>query len=194
MLLQAISNNSDTAPNKNTLFGGRFTSTLNDALRVNSGLTYGASCQVREERLAGNITISTFKKTETTAQAMDMALDVLKRVGEKGITAEQLASAKAYLKGTYPPAHLQTADQLATILGNLDQYGLGHDEWYYFSRIDAVTLEEANAVARRYYKTEKLTFVVLGNAAKIRQTVAQYEPKMVEVSVTKPGLGEFGQP
>ena len=27
----------------NTLFGGRFTSMVNDALRVNSGLTYGAS-------------------------------------------------------------------------------------------------------------------------------------------------------
>jgi predicted Zn-dependent peptidase len=27
----------------NTLFGGRFTSMLNDELRVNSGLTYGAS-------------------------------------------------------------------------------------------------------------------------------------------------------
>jgi predicted Zn-dependent peptidase len=30
----------------NTLFGGRFTSMINDALRVNSGLTYGASSSV----------------------------------------------------------------------------------------------------------------------------------------------------
>jgi zinc protease len=173
----------------NTLFGGRFTSMLNEELRVNSGLTYGANCQVQEPRLAGGIVITTFTKTETTAKAIDMALEILRRLGEKGITAEQLASAKAYFKGTYPPARLQTADQLAAILGELEIYGLGRDEVDdLFSRIDAVSLEQANAAARKYYKSENLTFVLLGNAAKIREPAAKYAPKVVEVSITKPGI------
>ena len=53
-------------------------------------------------REAGAIAISTYTRTETTEKAMDMALDVLKQLNDKGITAEQLASAKAYVKGTYP--------------------------------------------------------------------------------------------
>ena len=101
----------------NTLFGGRFTSMLNDALRVNSGLTYGASAQLQVDRLQGAIFINTYTKTETTTQAIDMALDVLKRLNEKGITAEQLASAKAYVKGLYPTRHLETIDQLAAEIG-----------------------------------------------------------------------------
>jgi zinc protease len=174
----------------NTLFGGRFTSMLNEELRVNSGLTYGANCQVQEPRLRGSIVITTFTKTETTAKAIDMALDVLKRLGEKGIGAEQLASVKAYVKGTYPPARLQTADQLAIILGDLELYGLGRDEVDdLFARIDAVTLEQANAAARRYYKPDHLTFVLLGNAAKIREAAGKYAPKVVEVAVSKPGFG-----
>ena len=174
----------------NTLFGGRFTSMLNEELRVNSGLTYGANCQVQEPRLRGSIVITTFTKTETTAKAIDMALDVLKRLGEKGIGAEQLASVKAYVKGTYPPARLQTADQLAVILGDLELYGLGRDEVDdLFARIDAVTLEQANAAARKYYKPDHLTFVLLGNAAKIREAAGKYAPKVVEVAVSKPGLG-----
>jgi predicted Zn-dependent peptidase len=174
----------------NTLFGGRFTSMLNEELRVNSGLTYGANCQVQEPRLAGGIVITTFTKTETTAKAIDMALDVLKRLGEKGIGAEQLASVKAYVKGTYPPARLQTADQIATILGDLELYGLGRDEVDdLFARIDAVTLEQANAAARRYYKPDNLTFVLLGNAAKIREAASKYAPKVVEVAVSRPGFG-----
>ena len=174
----------------NTLFGGRFTSMLNEELRVNSGLTYGANCQVQEPRLRGSIVITTFTKTETTAKAIDMALDVLKRLGEKGIGAEQLASVKAYVKGTYPPARLQTADQLAVILGDLELYGLGRDEVDdLFARIDAVTLEQANAAARKYYKPDNLTFVLLGNAAKIREAAGKYAPKVVEVAVSKPGFG-----
>ncbi len=173
----------------NTLFGGRFTSMLNDALRVNSGLTYGANCQLQEPRLAGGIVITTFTKTETTAKAIDMALDVLKRLGEQGITADQLASVKAYVKGTYPPARLQTADQLAVILGDMELYGLGRDEVDdFFSRIDAVTLDQANAAARKYYKPDNLTLVLLGNAAKIREAATRYAPKMLEVAVSKPGF------
>jgi predicted Zn-dependent peptidase len=94
------------------------------------------------------------------------------------------------VKGTYPPARLQTADQLAVILGDLELYGLGRDEVDdLFARIDAVTLEQANAAARRYYKPDHLTFVLLGNAAKIREAAGKYAPKVVEVAVSKPGLG-----
>lgn len=173
----------------NTLFGGRFTSMLNEELRVNSGLTYGASCQVQQPRLPGGIVITTFTKTETTAKAIDMALDVLKRLGEKGITAEQLTSVKAYVKGTYPPARLETADQLAVILGDLELYGLARDEVDdFFARIDAVTLEQANAAAHKYYKPDNLTFVLLGNAAKIREAAGKYAPKVLEVAVSQPGF------
>ena len=175
----------------NTLFGGRFTSMLNEALRVNSGLTYGASCQLQQPRLAGAIVISTYTRTETTGKAIDMALDTLKQLGEKGITSDQLASVKAYIKGTFPTQRLETTDQVATVLADMELFGLGRDEVDdYFSRIDAVTLEDANAAARKYYKSSNLTFVLVGNAAKIRGEVAKYAPKMTEVPITKPGFLE----
>jgi len=151
----------------NTLFGdvSRPCSTKNCA--SNSGLTYGANSTVQQVRLPASIMITTFTKTETTVQAMDMALDILKRLVEKGITADQLASAKAYIKGTYPPQRLETSDQLAAILGEMELYGLGPDEVDdFFTRIDAVTLDQANAAARKYFRTDGLSFVVLGNASR----------------------------
>ena len=161
----------------NTLFGGRFTSMINDALRVNSGLTYGASSSVQMGRLDGAITINTYTKTDTTEKAIDMALDVLKGLGDKGLTADQLASAKAYVKGEYPTRTVQTADQIANVLADMELYGLGRDEVdEFFARVDAVTLEQANAVARKYYRTDNLTFVLLGNAAKIRDVAKKYGP------------------
>jgi predicted Zn-dependent peptidase len=174
----------------NTLFGGRFTSMLNDELRVNSGLTYGANSILERERLPGAIIISTYTKTDTTIKAMDMALDVLKRLNEKGISAEQLASAKAYVKGLYPTRQLETMDQLAAALGEIELYGLGRDEVDgYFSRIDAITLDQANAAIKKYYKTSDLTYVVLGAADKIREQVKKYDPHATEVSIKTAGWG-----
>ena len=174
----------------NTLFGGRFSSMVNDELRVNTGLTYGASSRVELARLTGGLYISTYTKTETTQKAIDLALEVLKRLHDNGITAEQLASAKTYTKGTYPPQRLQTADQIAALLGELELFGLGRDEVdQFFARVDAVTLEQANAVARKYYRTDNLTFVLLGNASKIREVAAKYGPKVVERSARQAGWG-----
>jgi predicted Zn-dependent peptidase len=174
----------------NTLFGGRFTSMLNDALRVNSGLTYGASSILDLQRQQGAITISTYTRTETTEKAMDLALDVMKGMAAKGITAEQLSSVKAYVKGTYPRQALETSDQLANVLGDIEIFGLNRGEVDdLFSRIDAVTLDQANAAIKKHFRSDNLTFVVLGNASKIRESMKKYATSIKEVSVKEAGWG-----
>jgi predicted Zn-dependent peptidase len=121
---------------------------------------------------------------------MDMALDVLKKFNEAGMTATQLASIKAYVKGTFPPRKLETADQLANVLSEMELFGLNRGEVDdLFSRIDAVTLDQINAAVKQHFRQENLTFVVLGNAAKIRETVKKYASSMTEVSVKTPGFG-----
>ena len=173
----------------NLVFGGRFTSLLNEALRVKSGLTYGATSIVQQPRIPGATIMASFTKTETTEKAIDMALDVLKQLDDKGLTPEQLSSSKAYMKGTFPTQRLETTDQLATVLGDMAIYNLGKgDIDDLFSRIDAVTLDDANATARKYYQSNNLTFVLIGNASKIRDSVKKYAPKMVEIPISKPGF------
>jgi zinc protease len=176
----------------NTLFGGRFTSMLNDALRVTSGLTYGAVSTLDLFREPGAITIGTYTRTETTVQAIDLALETLRRANEKGVTADQLASVKAYVKGTYPAQAIETPDQLATVLGDIEIFGLNRGEVDdLFSRVDAVTLERANAAVKKWYRPDNLTFVVLGNASKIRDAMKKYAPSVKEVSIADPGFGAF---
>jgi zinc protease len=174
----------------NTLFGGRFTSMLNQELRTDTGLTYGANSRLQQSRLTGVIAISTYTKTESTAKAIELALDILKRLHDNGVTTEQLASVKAYIKGLYPRQSLETTDQLATILGEIDLHGLNRGEVDdLFSSIDAVTLERANAVARKYYRTDNLTFTLLGNAKAIRESIARFAPRVTELDIKQPGFG-----
>lgn len=173
----------------NTLFGGRFTSMLNDDLRVNSGLTYGASSRVDENRLTGRVAMFSYARTESAIQAIDLALGVVRRLREKGISAEQLASAKAYLKGIFPTERLETSDQLAAVLGDLELFGLDRGEVEgLFARIDAVTLEQANAAARKYFGAGGLVFTLVGNAAKIRDSARKYAADFVEVPISRPGF------
>jgi zinc protease len=173
----------------NTIWGGRFTSILNDELRVNTGLTYGASSRLEQLHLPGRITIASFTRTETTGKAIDVALGLMKGLREKGITAEQLSSAKQYLKGTYPASRLETPDQLVQILTEIELFDLNRGEVDdLFSRIDSVTLERANAAIKKYYGAGNLTFLLLGNASAFEAELKKYGGEVVKVPISRPGL------
>jgi predicted Zn-dependent peptidase len=162
---------------------------LNDELRVNTGLTYGASSRLDQLHLPGRITIASFTKTETTGRAVDTALSLMKTLREKGVTAEQLASAKEYLKGTYPARQLETPDQLVDILTEIELFDLNRGEVDdLFSRIDAVNLERANAVIKKYYGVGNLSFLLLGNASAFESELKKYGGEVVKTPINRPGL------
>ena len=129
----------------NTIFGGRFTSELNEALRVESGYTYGASSFFDSRKAPGPFGIFSFTKNETTTPAIDLAVQVLQKLHKQGVTDEQLKSAKSYIKGQFPP-NIETSKQLAHIIATYEFYGLGDDEINQLeARVDAVTPEMAKA-------------------------------------------------
>lgn len=172
----------------NTVFGGRFTSMLNDALRVSSGLTYGARSGFSQRQAAGPFVISTYTQNKTTIQAIDMALDLLKKLHEQGLSEEQLKSAKAYIKGTFPP-DIETNDQLARLMVELDFYGLNENEINgYFAKIDALTVADTKRIIRQYYPLENLVFTLIGKADEIRDQVKKYAPQLDEKKINQVGF------
>jgi predicted Zn-dependent peptidase len=172
----------------NTLFGGRFTSMINTALRTDSGLTYFANSMFAARRLPGPFAIASFTPNEKTGQALELGLDVLKKLHETAITAEQLQSAKTYLKGQFGPT-LETNDQLASMLCELAFYGLGPEYINtLFQRIDAVTLADAKRIIETYYPQNDLDFVFIGQSAVIEPVAAKLAPDLHKKSITEPGF------
>ncbi len=158
----------------NTILGGRFTSWLNDALRVNSGLTYGAGSRFGRYKQGGTFYISTFTKNSTTVPAIDMALQVLDSLHRTGLNSEILASAKAYVKGDFPPNY-ESAGALAGLLTDMFTYGF--DENYintFQTKVDGLTVAQANDIIAKYFPKEKLQFVLVGKAEEIRDAVKKY--------------------
>jgi predicted Zn-dependent peptidase len=172
----------------NTIFGGRFTSELNEALRVESGYTYGAGSFFDSHRAPGPFEIYSFTKNETTVPAIDLALQVLEKLHKNGVTQEQLASAKSYIKGQYPPT-IETSSQLVRRIVLNEFYGLGDDEVNQLeARVDAVTPEIARRVIQKHFPLENLVFVLIGKASAIGPAVKKYAEKMDARPISEPGF------
>jgi len=170
----------------NTVFGGRFTSMLNTELRVKGGLTYGARSLLLRPSRPGAVVISSFTETGTTNEAIDMALRVLEKLRDSGIDDDMMLSAQNYIMGQFPP-RLETAAQIAAQFAMLEQYGLStayvND---YDEALAAVSSDSIAAVIDEVYpSTENLAFVLIGDAALIREDISQYGP-VVEMSMDAP--------
>ncbi|MGQ9917379.1 MAG: M16 family metallopeptidase [Bryobacteraceae bacterium] len=173
----------------NTLFGGRFTSLLNDALRVNAGLTYGANSILELDRLAGAIAINSYTPTATTVKAIDLAVEVLRGFVRNGITGEQLESARAYIKGNFPTERLETSDQLCSVLADLELFGLDRSDIdTFFQQMDSLSADDVNAAIRRHFTENNLQYCLVGNASSIEKGVAKYASAMKVISLKSEGF------
>lgn len=170
----------------NTVFGGRFTSMLMTELRTKSGLSYSARSSLSRYSKPGSIFISSFTETSTTVAALDVALGVLGQLRDTGLDEDMVVSARNYVMGQYPP-RFETAAQLAAQLAMLEAYGL--DASYiddYGDDLRAATADAINAVINDVYPaSDNLVFVILGDAAIIRDQLTQYGP-VTELSISEP--------
>ena len=172
----------------NTIFGGRFTSELNEALRVESGYSYGARSFFDSRKAPGPFEIASFTKNETTTPAIDLALQILEKLHKNGVTEEQLKSAKSYIKGQFPPT-METSGQLVRRIVVNEFYGLGDDEVNQLeARIDAVTLAMAKQTIEKHFPLDNLVFVLIGKASAIGPAVKKYADKMDQRPISDPGF------
>lgn len=171
----------------NTVFGGRFTSWLNDELRVNSGLTYGARSSFNSLKNSGTFAISTFTASKTTQPAIEKALQVLDSLHTNGINEKTLTSAKNYVKGQFPPRY-ETSSQLAALLTQMFWYGFNESFINDFqTNVDGLTVERSREIIRKYFPKDKLQFLLVGKAEEIRNIASKYG-KLTEKEIKADGF------
>ncbi len=174
----------------NTVLGGRFTSWLNDELRVNTGLTYGAGSAFSSLKNAGLFRISTFTATKNTEAAIDKALEVLKKLHTVGVDEQTLASAKNYVKGQFPPRY-ETSGQLAGLLTQMFWYGFDADYINNFQKnVDGLTVGKAKEIVAQYFPEKNLQFVLVGKASEIRELAKKWGA-VTEVNIKEESAKAF---
>ncbi|HEY1403123.1 MAG TPA: pitrilysin family protein [Pyrinomonadaceae bacterium] len=133
-------------------------------VRDREGLTYGIGSRFRAPSLAAGpwfITVSV--NPGNVEKAIGSALVVLRDYVTNGMTAEELADEKSSAIGSFKVS-LSTNAGLAEALWNAEFFRLGMDYLDRFPElIQAVTLGEANAAIRKYFRPDHLTVIIAGD-------------------------------
>ncbi len=152
----------------NSVLGGGFTSRLMREIRVVRGLSYGARSVSYQFKDGGIFLVVTYTKNETLREAIDVALDEVKKIREITIDEEELESSKRYISGLFP-FRIETNDHLANWLTEIAFYGLGKGFVEdYRSKISEVTSEEAQDVAGKYFHVDDCMIVLLANYDEVK--------------------------
>jgi zinc protease len=155
------------------ILGGEGSNRLFRVLRSERGLTYSASADLTPMRLAGDITAETDTRTEATAEAVRVIVDEFTRLQRERIGDGELAGAQAYMTGSFPLT-IETPANIARQVVNAVFYDLSLDDLRtYRQRANAVTPDDVLRVARTYIQPDRLSIVMVGEAAQFKDELAK---------------------
>lgn len=144
--------------------GNRFGSVLMDQLREKRGLSYGVGTSLdtldHGEMMSGHVAVA----NENAAEVIRIIRQEWADIAQNGVTQDQLDAAKTYMTGSYP-LRFDGNGHIASILVGMQIIGLPAD--YPATRndkVNAVTLADVNAEAKRFLRPDQLYFVVVGDA------------------------------
>ncbi len=173
----------------NTILGGRFTSLLNEELRIKTGLTYGARSRFDAFKNAGTFAISSFTATENTEKTLELAVKTYSSFVETGVDEVTLESAKAYVKGQFPPRY-ETLDALSNLLVQMWAYDLSDAVINKFEAdVNSLTIARANELIKTHFPAENMEILLIGQASKIQDIAKKYG----RVIRTEIGAAQEGQ-
>jgi len=153
------------------LGGGGFSSRMMDEIRSNRGLTYGIYCSFDFNKLKGAYTVDTFTRNDSTAAAIKAIIEQMEKIRSGGATDKELEDTKSFYTG-YFPLQLETPDQIATQILNVELYDLGEDYLKdYRKNINAVSKADIQRVAQKYLDPKNLKLVVVSKAEDVKASL-----------------------
>jgi zinc protease len=146
------------------ILGGEGSNRLHQILRTERGLTYGAQANMAAMKVSGDFEAETNTRSEATGEVLRLIVDEFWRLQRERVGERELADAKAYMTGSFPLT-IETPDSIAMQVLNVIFYGLPLEELQnYRERVNAVTVDDIQRVARAYLRPDRLSVVLVGNA------------------------------
>lgn len=144
------------------LGGSGFTARLTQEVREKRGLTYGVYSYLAPYDYVSIWGGSVSSSNDRIKTAIEVIRDEWHKMAENGVTEEELDAAKTYQTGAYP-LRFDGNGRIANMLVGMQSQGLPIT--YPITRnerINVVTLEDVNRVAKRLMQPDALRFVVVG--------------------------------
>ena len=140
-------------------------------LREEKGYTYGIGSGFTASEHRGSWVSSTSVRTEVTEPALTDLLAEIALLRDQPVPASEFADAKRAIVGSFALA-LESPQQVLGYYTDNWQYGLASDYWdTYPARVAAITPAQAQAAARKYWASDRLQIVAVGDATKITEVL-----------------------
>jgi len=183
----------------NSVLGEGGSARLYNEVRRNRGLSYGAESSFVPAYQPGPFTVSTFTKSESSAEAVKVSLDVIEGLAKEPVPATELTDRKTYLVGAFP-LQIETPQGIASKVVEALKYNYDR-AWLesYRDKLDAVTAQQVQSFAQRRIHPDKALIVLAGNAAAFKADLEKvYGPVEVipykEVDLLRADLRKAAEP
>jgi predicted Zn-dependent peptidase len=166
-----------------TILGGTSSSRLFQEIRERRALAYSVFSFTAGYAGAGQVGVYLGTRPDNLAVAMEALAGELERLREDGVTAAELDRARENAKGRLVLSLESTASRMHRLGGAIlaDLPVMGVDEL--IARVDAVSAEEVDALARELLAPERLSVAGIGAAEDaFRRAVAPVCPVVPEVA------------
>ncbi len=144
------------------LGGGGFNSRLTEEVREKRGLAYSVYSYLSPYQRAAIYMGNVATENKSMVRSLEVIEAELRRMAEKGPSAEELKNAKQYLTGSYP-LRFDTSSKIASQLLWIQIEDLGRD---YIetrnSQIEAISLDDVRRVAKRLLNADGLIVTIVG--------------------------------
>ena len=147
------------------ILGGEGSNRLHQVLRTERGLTYGAQANMDTLKESGDFEAETNTRSDATGEVLRLIVDEFWRLQRERVGDRELDGAKAYLTGSFPLT-IETPESIAMQVVNALFYGLPLEELQNFrERVNAVTPDDIQRVAKALLRPDRLSVVLVGNSA-----------------------------
>lgn len=144
------------------ILGGNMSSRLFIKVRERNGLAYSIHTSVDNATDTGYLVTQAGIDHKNLEKSIELILEEYKDLRDKKITEKELQKAKDYIKGT-TSLSLDSSDAQASFYGMqelLEKNILTPEEK--FKKIDAVTVDDINKIAKDIFSEEKLNLAIIG--------------------------------
>ena len=181
----------------NILGGGGFNNYLTQNLREGKGYTYGAGSSLSPDRYGGTFNASASVRNAVTDSAVTEFLYEMNRIRDELVDADALAMVKAGVMGSFARS-MESPQTVANRVLNIERYGLPSDYYEtYLAKVNAVTAEDIQRVARKYIHPDNANVVVVGSkdeAVKLARFASSEEVEYFDVYGNPKEMNETALP
>jgi len=145
------------------IVGGGTSSRLWQKIREERGLAYsvGSSSIMFED--CGMFMVSAGTSPTQTLDVIDITIAEMREIAANGVTAEELDLAKQQTRASVLLSLEDSAARAASLAQSEMLHGRQITVEESLANVDAVTLKDLHALAKKYFRTEKIAFAALGN-------------------------------